>query len=561
MTTTTAPSHRARVRARWPERARRIEVYGAGFVLAVVAVVGFGWLAGVDALLRPAEGMQTMKFNSVLIFGLIAGSHLARGTTVRRGLLAAALGLSVLLLIQYPLGVSLGLDQLVVTDNVAPLPDNPGRPSETTLLCSAVIAVGGLLSSMGWRKVPEYLHCVPLVAGTLALWGYVYGVPGLYRIGPYSSMALHTALTIAALALLGLLVVSRGTLQWIIFGRDPGAVLQRILIPLAFIVLPTGGWLRVKGEEQGYYDPSFGTALMVTFMALVVITVGLIAGRTAVRIDAERDELVEELHRVNQELEDRVRSRSLQLNRQRTKLALLEERDRIARDLHDRVIQRIFAAGLQVGSTGRVARKLVGPDGEPDTRVVETLNSVATELDMAIRELRNSIFELTSIADHDDIEQVVRDVSTRASRILGFTPSITVQGVVVGLDADIVANVASVLQEALSNIARHARASSAEVIFFADDDIIEVRVADDGIGMPDPLPRSSGVTNISNRATTLGGEAVWAPLAEGGTVMTWRIPRDLARQIAEDQIDGSTLNGHQPAVHDESVSAASAPQD
>ena len=299
----------------------------------------------------------------------------------------------------------------------------------------------------------------------VAVWGYAYGVSSMYRVGPYSSMAFHTAVSIVVLSLLGLLAVRQGTLQWISFGRDPGAVLQRILIPLAVVLLPVPGLAGGAGSGPGgYFDLAFASALLVSFMALLTIAVGLIAGITAMRTDRERDQLVDELHHVNQELEDRVRSRSLQVNRQRTKLALLEERDRIARDLHDRVIQRIFAAGLQVGSMSRTARKLVGPDGAPDPRLPEGLNSVATELDMAIRELRNSIFELTSIADHDDIEQVVRDVVARASRILGFMPKISVSGEVAGLDADLVAHIASVLQEALSNVARHARASEVEVV-------------------------------------------------------------------------------------------------
>lgn len=545
--TTVQSSHRARERAMWTVLGRRVEMGGGAVILAASAVVLVGWLAGVDALVQMQRDMQSMKFNAALGFGLLAAAHVTSHLGVRRWLQFAVLLIGLLLMVQYAFDLSLGVDELVVDDDVAPAPPYPGRPSEATVISISVLAAAGLLTGLGRRVWAEYLLLVPLTFGMIAVWGYAYGVSSMYRIGPYSSMAVHTALTIVVLSLLALVAVRGGTLQWIMFGRDPGAALQRILIPLAVVLLPMLGWLVVRGLDAGYYDIGFGAALMVSFMALLVIAVGLIAGRTALRIDRERDLLVEELHHVNQELEDRVRSRSLQVNRQRTKLALLEERDRIARDLHDRVIQRIFAAGLQVGSMSRTARKLVGPDGAPDPRLPEGLNSVATELDMAIRELRNSIFELTSIADHDDIEQVVRDVVARASRILGFMPKISVSGEVAGLDADLVAHVASVLQEALSNVARHAQASEVEVVFRADDRGVEVCVADDGIGMPDPLPRSSGVSNLLNRARTMGGTATWTPRASGGTVMTWRVPREagdpppeLATWIAEaePQIDG-----------------------
>jgi signal transduction histidine kinase len=272
------------------------------------------------------------------------------------------------------------------------------------------------------------------------------------------------------------------------------------------------------------FDTGVGSALLMTIVAFGIVLVTYRAGRTAQRIDVEREKLVDELHQVNQELEERVRVRSVQINRQRTRLALLEERDRIARDLHDRVIQRIFAAGLQVAALGRTARKIEQEHGD-DRQLGESLNSVARELDMAIRELRNSIFELTSIGDHEDVEQVLIDIAARASRILGFMPRVSADGLVDGLTPDLVAQVASVIQEALSNVARHARASHVAVSLVGTDHDLTVEVTDDGVGLPDPLPRSSGISNLMNRARNLNGTATWSANEPSGTVMTWRVPR------------------------------------
>jgi signal transduction histidine kinase len=318
-------------------------------------------------------------------------------------------------------------------------------------------------------------------------------------------------------------------------------VLQRVLLPLALLVLPAAGRLFVEGYRDGHYGPTVGAVLLVTFSALVILVTALWAGRLALHIDDDREGLLEQLGEVNHQLEDRVRVRSHQLNRQRTKLVLLEERDRIARDLHDRVIQRIFAAGLQVDALGRVQRKEAAKDGRTHVAVADSLDLVAIELDLAIRELRNSIFELTSIDDHEDVAQVVRDIASRASRILGFMPRVQVTGQIVGIRPDLVAQLASVIQESLSNIARHAEASGAEVALTATAEHVRLRITDDGVGMPEPLPRSSGISNLLNRARQLNGTATWSANVPRGTVVTWEVPRD---------IDGSLDGSHDSSLDD-----------
>jgi signal transduction histidine kinase len=121
---------------------------------------------------------------------------------------------------------------------------------------------------------------------------------------------------------------------------------------------------------------------------------------------------------------------------------------------------------------------------------------------------------------------MVREVASRASRILGFMPRVEVSGEVVGLPPELVAQLASVMQEGLSNVARHAQAGSAEVSLHVGETDVRVRISDDGIGMPDPLPRSSGISNLLSRARDLGGSASWTPNDPHGTVMVWTVPRD-----------------------------------
>jgi signal transduction histidine kinase len=374
--------------------------------------------------------------------------------------------------------------------------------------------------------VPQLLASASLILGLVAAYGYLFDAASLYGTGDGTTMSASTAVSLVVLSLASLLAEPRGALQWIFFGRDPGAALQRLLIPLTVLVLPVAGLVLFNGQRSERFGVAFAFALLIVITIGVVIAIGLGAGQVARSIDDDRERLVAELHEANRELEDRVRTRSHQLNRQRTKLVLLEERDRIARDLHDRVIQRIFAAGLQVAGLSRAQHKAAVADGHGDPALVDRLNGVAAELDLAIRELRNSIFELTSVDDHDNLEAMVREVASRASRILGFMPRVEVTGEVVGVQPELVAQLASVMQEGLSNVARHAQASSAEVALHVTETDLRVRITDDGIGMPDPLPRSSGISNLLSRARNLGGSASWTPHEPAGTVMVWTVPRN-----------------------------------
>ena len=531
--------------ASWLARARTRTLVLAAAGCLVCALVMIEWFARSDLFLDLGPSASAMAFDTALAFGLLGASLLARHTVVRRVLLGLSLLIGVLVGLEYLLDASFGIDELFVNDWTATdTTAHPGRPAETSTICMTLLAGAAVLLEVGWHRTCQLAATVALVIAMLTGFAYLYGGSSVAHVGPYQTMAVGSVLAVLTLSVAILLAVPHGAAQWISYGKDTGADLQRILIPLAVVVIPWVGWLALRGEREGFFANAFGTALLITVIVTLVLIVGYWVGRHSLRLDREREELLGELHKVNLDLEENVRSRSHQLNRQRTKLALLEERDRIARDLHDRVIQRIFAAGLQVGALSRTAGKASAATGdEAAAALAVQLDTVATELDLAIRELRNSIFELTSIDDHDDIEQVVRDIVARASRILGFMPRVEVTGEIAGFRADIVANVASVVQEALSNIARHARASSAEVSLHATQHQVRIRITDDGIGLPDPLPRSSGISNLMNRARNLGGTATWAGNEPKGTVFTWQVPRDGApATTVDDDLDVSELS-------------------
>lgn len=199
----------------------------------------------------------------------------------------------------------------------------------------------------------------------------------------------------------------------------------------------------------------------------------------------------------------------------RRALALLEDRDRIARDLHDLVIQRLFAVGLQLQGASRLA---VRP------QVVDRLQSAVTELDATIRDIRSTIFELNFRPGQTSLRSDLRELVSSYAATLGFEPVTQVRGPLDStVNDDLQIQVLAVLREALSNVARHARASACQVEVEVTDTEILVSVTDDGVGIAESV-RESGVRNIRSRAADAGGSLLLRRREPRGTALTWRAP-------------------------------------
>jgi signal transduction histidine kinase len=201
-------------------------------------------------------------------------------------------------------------------------------------------------------------------------------------------------------------------------------------------------------------------------------------------------------------------------------LAILEDRERIARDLHDTVIQRLFATGLSLQGTLRLV--------ETDPPIaVQRIESAVDELDLTVKHIRSAIFglETTRPFGHGLRDQVV-SMLAEVARPLGFEPRVLFEGPVDGgVDRKIGTELLSTMREALSNVARHAKASNVDVSVMVGQDIT-LRVVDDGIGIPpDGAPSGNGMRNMTARATELGGSLLVAPRPGGGTLLEWRVPR------------------------------------
>ena len=198
------------------------------------------------------------------------------------------------------------------------------------------------------------------------------------------------------------------------------------------------------------------------------------------------------------------------------RLAIFQDRDRIARDLHDLVIQRLYATGMSLqGAMPLLTRP------EAVTRV----SSAVDALDETIREIRSAIFSLQSRGDakHHGLRARVLEVVDEMTAALGFAPSLRLVG---PLDEAVPPgpgeHMLSALREALSNAARHAAAGRVDVTVEVGDELV-LKVRDDGAGMGQST-RRSGLANMAERAADLGGKLVVGPAEGGGTRLDWRVP-------------------------------------
>jgi signal transduction histidine kinase len=198
----------------------------------------------------------------------------------------------------------------------------------------------------------------------------------------------------------------------------------------------------------------------------------------------------------------------------RQKLAVISDRDRIARDLHDVVIQRLFASGLKLHSTVALA---------DDAALRERLESTVRDLDQTIRDIRSSIFDLTSrprSSVRSDLADLVRDLVPA----LGFAPSVHMTGAVdKAIDPKLQEQLGSVIREALTNVAKHAGATAASVELQLTPTHLRLRVSDDGVGMPEGRPER-GLRTIRRRAVLLGGDLDLWPNDPRGTSLVWAVP-------------------------------------
>jgi signal transduction histidine kinase len=197
------------------------------------------------------------------------------------------------------------------------------------------------------------------------------------------------------------------------------------------------------------------------------------------------------------------------------RLEALEAREGIARDLHDLVIQRLFATGMALEGAVRLV-----DNPEVSSRIVRAVDS----LDETVKDIRSAIFALHARDSGDPTlrARILAEVQSSAE-MLGFAPALRMEGLLDTRVPDSLGDqLLAALREALTNVARHAAATQVEVSVAVNGDVV-LLVADDGVGLS-PERRESGLRNLAERAELLGGALVLEAGAAGGTRLRWSTP-------------------------------------
>ena len=196
--------------------------------------------------------------------------------------------------------------------------------------------------------------------------------------------------------------------------------------------------------------------------------------------------------------------------------ATAEERDRIARDLHDTVIQRLFAIGMSLQGALRRA---------PDSPMAERVAAAIDDLDATVRDVRTAIFSLHAARAGRSVRQELIALCAEAARGLGFEPVVRFDGAIDSAVDDILGDeLFAVVREALTNVAKHARASAVTLHVEYREGFLSARIVDNGVGPGPTDGPGQGLVNLDGRARRLGGEFRITAGADAGTEVVWRVP-------------------------------------
>lgn len=261
----------------------------SGRILALVVgffgcVVAFGWIVSFDFVKSVFPDMPTMKFNTSLCFVLASiaivlqyKTGISRSKkTVATLLTATIFVISFLTLLQYMIGIDLGIDQLAVVDDLTAATEAPGRMSQGTSLAFLLVA-SGLLSidyeTAGNHCPAQYLVILSTLLSAAALLGYIYGATSL-QLQLFSSMALNTALLFVLIGLALLLIRPNQGLMRLFVSDKIGGRAFRVLLPLVLVVPILIGWLSMLGHHSGYYSIEFAYSLFSLLSILTLLLFG-----------------------------------------------------------------------------------------------------------------------------------------------------------------------------------------------------------------------------------------------------------------------------------------------
>jgi PAS domain S-box-containing protein len=296
-------------------RFRRI-AHAAGAAAAVLGgLVLLGWVFDITALKSVGPGLAAMKPNTAVLFALCGAAvmlHSSAPTARRLAIARACAGLAAAIgaatLAEYALGVDLGIDQLVIEVSARePLAARMAPNTALGFVCMALAIAGLDGRARAVRVAGQVLAIAALAIAGVAITGYVLGVTALYGIQGRAAMALHTAFGIVVLVGGALCAYPERGITAILAQRNPAGRDIRRLLPLIMVIPLSLAWIRIKGQQAGYYDTEFGLALMVVASTSIVAALAIWSARARGESETARRHMMEAMQQSAQDLQFLIR--------------------------------------------------------------------------------------------------------------------------------------------------------------------------------------------------------------------------------------------------------------
>jgi two-component sensor histidine kinase len=515
-------------------RLSRIVCIMTGTIAVVVGlVVLIGWWADVTVLRSIWPGFATMKPNTASLFLLtglslwMASSHVARFSRSRLiGLVTSATvtAVALLTLSQYVLSVDFGIDQLLFRIEPTESSPHPGRMAIATATVFALVGFGLLLHHAG--VVGTLLHIpavLALLISMLCCLSFIYNPESLRTVGPFSSVAIHTAVTMLVVSI-GLVAAPPTGIVSLLCSDRLGGVIARRILPVAILIPAVTGWLRLAGQQAGWYSFEFGLALFALSNITLFTALVLWSSFRVDKTEAQRQAIADTLRELNAELETRVVERTAALTASHDLLQKsLREKEVLLKEIHHRVKNN-----LQIVSTLLELQSKQTRDTAALAMFKESRGRVKSMALIHERLYRSSDLARVDFAEY--VRQLAADLS-RTCRVTHEEVRLELDVVIEPLPIDIAIPCGLLLNELISNCFKHAfratRSGHLRVSLHGGGGGPNVlTVADNGVGIPDGFDfrktESFGMQLVVTLVEQLGGEIELSTAS--GTCFTVRFP-------------------------------------
>ena len=521
----------------------------SGLGVCVSGLVLLGWTLNLPILQSILPGQPQMVPLTAVAF-ILASFSLGALKQNKQSIVSGACALIVILIAVVTIGeyvarLDTGLDKLLFSQKLE-LTDRsfPGRPSPHTAIDLLLIACALLLSQRVGKtyRVAQGLALTAALIASLALVGYIYDVAFLYSISSHTGMALHTALIFIALSLGILFIHPEQQLMSFILSDTAGGMMVRRLLPASIAIPIVAGGLIIFGARTGLYEMAFAVPLCVVASILVLTTVIWRNSIALHRSDVKRRQAEDALRDAYKDLEQRVEERTGELSRvnenlqteiskhkesEAARLELLrrlvtaqeEERRRISRELHDQTGQQLAALLLGL-------KTLNNATNNGSTSLHKSLLQLQNLTERLVEDAHHLAWELRPTALDDlgleiALSNYVEKWSERNSITLDFHSGLNK----LRLPPPVETAVFRIVQEALTNVLKHAQASRVSVMLEYRYDELLVIVEDNGRGFqPEVETDGLGLIGIHERVALVKGKLNIESAPGLGTTLAIRIP-------------------------------------